>query len=424
MDTPKVIEPDILQVIYEEKSLWPIIKNQKSQQIYSKEVIFQKSFNVKEEDSIIFNEYVEEYKALKHKCLNKLKYIILPNREQMKNGCLCTEFQNCNLKDKIMNLSYEIEKNRINDSQKFIIIFGIAKFMEFLETKNKFHGKLNVLNIFLVNKFWPIISDPLVHHIFKKYNVNKKKLCFESLICYPREYYLKNILNIKTDVYSYGILLIQLFTEQIKITENDSNLYEKILKGEKCNFEFNLPEDISSLIIQCIEEDPSSRTDFKSIVGTLLKIYNNNVAYKSDEFEEYKKYIDEPDKIDVIIENNNIIKKYKEDADKGQPLAMYLYGKSKYEGDKCVMNKKIGIKYLSSAAILKNKEAINFFKVIELEKKLLNENKDNPREEDSLSDEDIKSQSNSGKNHEQMKEKNNNINIKIKPLYEDKFFNQ
>ena len=62
------------------------------------------------------------------------------------------------------------------------------------------------------------------------------------------------------------------------------------------------------------------------------------------------------------------IKIDKEDSHKGEPLAMFLYGKAKYEGDKCIMDKKVGIKYLSSAAILKNKEAIHYFKIIELEK--------------------------------------------------------
>ena len=47
---------------------------------------------------------------------------------------------------------------------------------------------------------------------------------------------------------------------------------------------------------------------------------------------------------------------------------MYLYGKTKYEGDKYIIDKKKWIKYLSMAAILKNKEAINFFAVIELKK--------------------------------------------------------
>jgi hypothetical protein len=90
----------------------------------------------------------------------------------MKIGSLCTEFQNNNLKSKIQNLSNNEEK--LNDVQKFIIIYGIAKFMEFLESKNKFHGRLYVSNIFLEENFWPIITDPLIHHIFKNYEEDKK----------------------------------------------------------------------------------------------------------------------------------------------------------------------------------------------------------------------------------------------------------
>ena len=46
--------------------------------------------------------------------------------------------------------------------------------MEFLESKNKFHGRLYVSNIFLFLNFWPIITDPLIHHIFKNYEEDKK----------------------------------------------------------------------------------------------------------------------------------------------------------------------------------------------------------------------------------------------------------
>ena len=238
MNSIQIIEPDILQVINEGKSFWKIISNKKSQQIYSKEFLFQKSFNIKEEDFKIFNDYLEEYKSLKHKCLNPLKYIILPNIERMKEGTLCTEFQNNNLKDKILNLSNENEINKLKDYQKFVIIYGVAKFIEFLESKNKYHGRLNVNNIFLVNKCWPIVTDPLIHQIFKNYEEEKKNLNFESLISYPIEYYKENISNIKTDVYSFGILMLQLFTEQIELIKFDNKIKEKILNVEKCNFDF------------------------------------------------------------------------------------------------------------------------------------------------------------------------------------------
>ena len=194
MKSIEIIEPDIIKNIHEEKSYWKIINNKKSQQIYSKEFIFQKTFNIKEGDFELFNDYLEAYKSLKHKCLNPLKYIILPNIEQIKNGSLCTKFQNYNLKNKIENLSNNEEK--LNDIHKFIIIYGIAKFMEFVESKNSFHGRLYVSNIFLEENFWPIITDPLIHHIFKNYEEDKNNLSYVGLLCYPREYFKENILNI------------------------------------------------------------------------------------------------------------------------------------------------------------------------------------------------------------------------------------
>lgn len=91
------------------------------------------------------------------------------------------------------------------------------------------------------------------------------------------------------------------------------------------------------------------------------------------------------------------------------------------------MDQKIGIKYLSLAAILKNKEAINYFKVIELEKNLLNKKKENSKEERSNSFDESSSQKSEStvKNKEKMPEmKSESKNMKVKLLHEDKFFDQ
>jgi hypothetical protein len=91
------------------------------------------------------------------------------------------------------------------------------------------------------------------------------------------------------------------------------------------------------------------------------------------------------------------------------------------------MDQKIGIKYLSLAAILKNKEAINCFKVIELEKNLLNKKKENSKEERSNSFDESSSQKSEStvKNKEKMPEmKSESKNMKVKLLHEDKFFDQ
>ena len=175
-----------------------------------------------------------------------------------------------------------------------------------------------------------------------------------------------------------------------------------------------------------MEDEPSLRPDFKNIVEILEKIYQNNIEFKSEEFEQYKNYLNKEEKLE-IIESNKQIKQFKEDADKGDPFSMYLYGKSKYEGDKCDMDKELGIKYLSSAAILKSKEAIYYFEVIEKERLLLNTKKDNLMDENSNSlDESSSQKSEYSKIKEKIPEERNNhyeVNMKFEPLCEDIFFN-
>ena len=76
----------------------------------------------------------------------------------------------------------------------------------------------------------------------------------------------------------------------------------------------------------------------------------------------------------------------------------------------------MGIKYLSSAAILKNKEAINYFKIIELEKKLFNTNENLNEEMSNSFDESISQKSESKNKETILKMENDSKSMKIKLL--------
>ena len=96
--------------------------------------------------------------------------------------------------------------------------------------------------------------------------------------------------------------MIQLFTEQIEITKFDNKFLENKFNGEIFDLEFNLPEDMTSLIIHCLKNDPSSRPNFKNIVETLEKISQNNSAFKSEELDKNKNYHNKEEIIEIIVE--------------------------------------------------------------------------------------------------------------------------
>lgn len=65
---------------------------------------------------------------------------------------------------------------------------------------------------------------------------------------------------------------------------------------------------MTSLIIHCLKNDPSSRPNFKNIVETLEKISQNNSAFKSEELDKNKNYHNKEEIIEIIVEKNLNIK--------------------------------------------------------------------------------------------------------------------
>jgi serine/threonine protein kinase len=83
----------------------------------------------------------------------------------------------------------------------------------------------------------------------------------------------KNNLIYKPDVYSFGMLLWELYTCTIPFNVKIHTLIDLVVRDNyRPEIKPEMNRDISNLIRQCWDSDPNKRPDFKNIINILNKI--------------------------------------------------------------------------------------------------------------------------------------------------------
>lgn len=209
---------------------------------------------------------------------------------------------------KNISLSYVIKKARtrpdeidFDNTDRQIILIGIARGMMFLHQNHIIHRDLNPSNIFLDEECEPHI----IGHGFSKIHLtdqNKKTInqCEPTVYMAP-ETIKDNIYDTKTDVYSFGILMYELITNQIPFPElTNGEVTEQqiktalIEKGLQPTFSVDIKKPIKELIESCWSKNPAERPTFEYIFYKLsfnewdIEFHENDDNEEEEEKGEYK----------------------------------------------------------------------------------------------------------------------------------------
>ncbi|KAH0791477.1 hypothetical protein GPJ56_004588 [Histomonas meleagridis] len=345
----------------------------------------------------VYNEYLE----FNHPNKVEILQVIKPNTSNP-GGFIMPYYENRSL---YIYLSILQDGNEPKGwSPNIKILYGIASFMKSLHEKEIIHGRLTLFNIFVSDDFSPIISDFMFYNIYPIDFKNDISDHLNVMISMAPEVLLSGAYSYYSDVYSFGILMLQLLTSNFDVYAGrikKENLFEAITTNKaKPLIPTKLPNEIRNLIKKCLEKTPESRPSFDIIEEFLSNI---NKKQTNDEIPSYNEYISKITSDEQVI-SEDLLKK-KKMADEGNIYEMFQYGIKLYEEKPTAKSEIEGIKYIQKAANEGNEQANLYITTI-----LDSQNENNEKEE---------SQKESIQKETKEKKKEKKFS-----LYSDPFFNE
>ena len=162
---------------------------------------------------------------------------------------------------------------RLDSTQRFIIIIGIAYGMKHLHSNNVPHGALKPENVLIDDQYQPLLSS---------YGLSKLLNDFKVPVI--RQIYMTPSSNngneFADDILGFSMILYLLLTNQIPF-EGDTNnqMIEKIHKGIRPTIPENIDIEYQKLITECWDADIKQRPPFTTICSRVHKLLlpNTNI---------------------------------------------------------------------------------------------------------------------------------------------------
>ncbi|OHT00048.1 hypothetical protein TRFO_33339 [Tritrichomonas foetus] len=273
-----------------------------------------------------FIRYLADFSKMKHPSILKFAGFNLYYRSEGRTFCpaVLTEYQRKkSLQDVIQNTGSPIT---FNDTQKMILLLGVATAMRYLHKRGYSHGNLKPSNVLLNSKFEPFVGDFFSNcgsvnntieltsdsnvrfvapELFTKSsssnptatrNMTTSTKTINSTTTNTPSTNTINSTNTgkvtqASDVYSYGMVAFSIMTSLLPLGA-DITSPEKIISminnGERPQFPSYVPTYIVEFISRCWKKEPEDRPTFNEIVGQLLA---NNMALPDTDMDAYSAYI-------------------------------------------------------------------------------------------------------------------------------------
>ena len=192
---------------------------------------------------------------------------------------------------------------KLNETNKLIILYGIASAMAYLHNHNIIHRNLKTSNILLDKSLYPKLAGFIISKEIKDNSTeNSTKIKGTPAYLAP-EVLLNKKFSKSSDIYAYSYIIYEIMTGKKPFNKNISPLQIKkrvAEKGERPKFENPIKEVYKNLIERCWSQNPELRPTFEEIINE----FRTNKEFITEEInkEEYYKYIDMIDQSTITFE--------------------------------------------------------------------------------------------------------------------------
>lgn len=286
---------------------------------------------ISEEDAPIDHQMVNREIGImirvQHPTIIQFRGYSLEDLDHNKNVVIIMDYAKKGSLSKILqDVRNSIADKDYTNTERQIILVGIARGMMYLHKEHIIHRDLKPENILIDENFHPLITDFGLSKVYEVgHSMSQSKTCGTSIYMAP-EVISGDRYNGKSDVYAFGILMFEVLTESLPYPlyqlkrMSDFTLKSKVV-NEDYRPEFTVPikPALKGLIMQCWARNPRDRPTFEEIYNKLafnienseFDIYNEQTVDDKDDTEEdnNKYYLDDIDVDELLcyIDDINVI---------------------------------------------------------------------------------------------------------------------
>ena len=190
-----------------------------------------------------------------------------------------------------------------DNTNRQIILVGIARGMMLLHNRCVIHRDLKPENILLDSDFRPRITDFGLSKFFDPHHSMTMSMANTGTAAYMApEVINSDHFNTKADVYAFGILMYEVIGGKRAYEDllhgkkrlNEFQLKMKVIEGLRPEFDFPIKKGLKKMIEKCWSKDPKERPTFEEIFKK-LSLSNEDYFLEFEENHEEPKITDNDD---------------------------------------------------------------------------------------------------------------------------------
>ena len=176
------------------------------------------------------------------------------------------------------------KKKNLSDVEIMIILYGVAKAMQYLHSFNIIHRDLKPDNILLDKHYYPLLSDFGSSRIIDQNSQKDITPTLGTPLYMPLEVFQGEFtedISKKTDVFSFAMIMYSLLSKKKPYSEirnvNSYNIMKFLEAGRRFDLSDQIPSYFKQLISLAWHQNPLERPDFTDIV----RLFDSGIIFKT-----------------------------------------------------------------------------------------------------------------------------------------------